>query len=62
MTQIDKKYKDLSSSSRKARFTTTNVMEPIITGVRRSLTIPPYTRKQSASVKACAYKLDDINH
>lgn len=56
---IDKKYADLAASSRKVRFMATAVMEPTISGVRRSLTIPPYARKSSTSVKAYSYKVND---
>lgn len=58
---IDKKYADLSASSRKARFATTAVMEPAISGVRRSLVIPPYARKSSVLIKAYSYKVSDAH-
>lgn len=58
---IAKIYSEKGATSRKVRFEAIAVMEPSISGIRRSLAIPPYARKSSAMIKAYVYQLKDAH-
>ena len=58
---IEKKYFEIGATSRSVRFAATAVMVPSVSGVRRSLAIPPYARKSSAMIKAYNYQVKDAH-
>lgn len=56
--KIDREYELLGRTSRSIRFEAREAMGPTISGVKRSLLIPPYSRKSSSMIKAYR-KLND---
>lgn len=57
---IKQKYEILGESSRKVEFEVNVIMGPLVSGVKRSLLIPPYARKSSSMIKAYC-KLHNAN-
>lgn len=53
---IERKYKQLARASRGIRFEVIETMGPSVSGVKRSLMIPPYAMRSSSMIKAYTYR------
>lgn len=49
---IEKKYETLAKASREVKFEVSEAMGPSVSGVRRSLLIPSYSRQFSSMIRA----------
>lgn len=60
MKEIAKKYRQVSAASREVHFEARTAMYPSVSGVKRSLTIPLYARKDARMIKAYIVRVNDF--